>query len=68
MNSIYICLHQVDAEIKKILSESYERAKAILKAHAREHRALADALLKYVFTVISHTSDANVAGTITIYI
>lgn len=37
----------VDAEIKKILSESYERAKSILKAHAREHRALADALIKY---------------------
>ncbi|XP_041986742.1 ATP-dependent zinc metalloprotease YME1L isoform X2 [Aricia agestis] len=37
----------VDAEIKKILSESYERAKAILKAHAKEHKALSDALLKY---------------------
>ncbi|XP_044740749.1 ATP-dependent zinc metalloprotease YME1L isoform X2 [Chrysoperla carnea] len=38
---------QVDSEIKKIMSESYERAKAILKAHAREHKALAEALLKY---------------------
>lgn len=37
----------VDAEIKKILSDSYERAKAILRAHAKEHKALADALLKY---------------------
>ncbi|CAH2269149.1 ATP-dependent zinc metalloprotease YME1L isoform X2 [Pararge aegeria] len=37
----------VDAEIKKILSESYERAKAILRAHAKEHKALSDALLKY---------------------
>ncbi|CAH0717037.1 unnamed protein product, partial [Brenthis ino] len=37
----------MDAEIKKILSESYERAKAILRTHAKEHRALADALLKY---------------------
>ncbi|VVC97324.1 unnamed protein product [Leptidea sinapis] len=37
----------VDAEIKKLLSESYERAKAILRAHAKEHRALSDALLQY---------------------
>ncbi|XP_068621741.1 ATP-dependent zinc metalloprotease YME1L isoform X2 [Battus philenor] len=37
----------VDGEIKKILSESYERAKAILRAHAKEHKALSDALLKY---------------------
>lgn len=33
--------------MKKILNESYERAKAILKAHAKEHKALAEALLKY---------------------
>lgn len=37
----------VDAEIKKILNDSYERAKSILKAHAKEHKALAEALLKY---------------------
>ncbi|KAI4467464.1 atp-dependent protease [Holotrichia oblita] len=37
----------VDFEIKKILSESYERAKHILKTHAKEHKALAEALLKY---------------------
>ncbi|XP_013175647.1 PREDICTED: ATP-dependent zinc metalloprotease YME1 homolog, partial [Papilio xuthus] len=37
----------VDGEIKKLLSESYERAKAILRAHAKEHKALSDALLKY---------------------
>lgn len=37
----------MDAEIKKILSDSYERAKAILKAHGKEHKALAEALLKY---------------------
>lgn len=37
----------VDAEIKKILNDSYERAKAILKKHAKEHKALAEALLKY---------------------
>jgi len=38
---------QVDFEIKKILSDSYERAKNILKAHSKEHKALAEALLKY---------------------
>lgn len=38
---------QVDLEIKRIMSESYERAKSILRAHAREHKAIADALLKY---------------------
>lgn len=38
---------QVDAEINKILNESYLRAKAILKLHAKEHKALAEALLKY---------------------
>ncbi|XP_034477769.1 ATP-dependent zinc metalloprotease YME1L isoform X3 [Drosophila innubila] len=37
----------VDAEIKRILSDSYERAKAILKKHTKEHKALAEALLKY---------------------
>lgn len=37
----------MDAEIKKILSDSYDRAKAILKVHAKEHKALAEALLKY---------------------
>lgn len=29
------------------MTESYERAKAILKTHAKEHKALAEALLKY---------------------
>uniref|UniRef100_A0A336MV38 CSON005758 protein n=1 Tax=Culicoides sonorensis TaxID=179676 RepID=A0A336MV38_CULSO len=40
-------VESVDSEIKKILSDSYERAKAILKAHSKEHKALAEALLKY---------------------
>lgn len=40
-------VESVDNEIKKILSDSYERAKAILKHHAKEHKALAEALLKY---------------------
>lgn len=38
---------QVDTEIKRILAESYERARAILQKHAKEHKALAEALLKY---------------------
>lgn len=29
------------------LQESYERAKALLKSHAKEHKNLADALLMY---------------------
>lgn len=37
----------MDTEIKKILTDSYERAKNILKLHAKEHKALAEALLKY---------------------
>lgn len=37
----------IDLEIKRLLQESYERAKAILKSHAREHKAVADALMKY---------------------
>jgi ATP-dependent metalloprotease len=37
----------IDAEIKRILTESYERAKNILKTHQREHKMLAEALLKY---------------------
>lgn len=43
----FVFLFQVDFEIKKILSDSYERAKAILKTHSKEHKALAEALLKY---------------------
>lgn len=38
---------QIDAEIKRILSDSYERAKNILKSHPKELKALAEALLKY---------------------
>ncbi|XP_019868563.1 ATP-dependent zinc metalloprotease YME1L [Aethina tumida] len=38
---------QVDSEIKRLLTESYDRAKHILKQHAKEHKALAEALMKY---------------------
>ncbi|CAH0382657.1 unnamed protein product [Bemisia tabaci] len=37
----------LDSEIKKILQESYDRAKRILVKHAKEHRLLAKALLKH---------------------
>lgn len=30
-----------------VLQESFERAKAILKTHAKEHKQLAEALLQY---------------------
>lgn len=38
---------QIDAEIKRLLQESYERAKSILRIHQKEHKLLAEALLKY---------------------
>lgn len=37
----------IDNEVKRILQESFERAKAILKTHAKEHKQLAEALLQY---------------------
>ncbi|XP_025406784.1 ATP-dependent zinc metalloprotease YME1 homolog isoform X2 [Sipha flava] len=37
----------IDNEIKKIMQESYERAKSILNTHQKEHKLLAEALLKY---------------------
>ncbi|XP_013781437.1 ATP-dependent zinc metalloprotease YME1 homolog isoform X2 [Limulus polyphemus] len=37
----------IDAEIKRLLTESFERAKNILRNHSREHRVIAEALLKY---------------------
>lgn len=43
----------IDAEIKRILSESYERAKNILKTHNKEHKLIAEALLTH------ETLDAN---------
>ncbi|CAL1678113.1 unnamed protein product [Lasius platythorax] len=37
----------IDNEVKRILQESYDRAKSILKTHAKEHKQLAEALLQY---------------------
>nr|CAD7413860.1 unnamed protein product [Timema poppensis] len=37
----------IDTEIKRIMTESYDRAKTILKTHHKEHKMLAEALLKY---------------------
>ncbi|XP_040565111.1 ATP-dependent zinc metalloprotease YME1L [Lepeophtheirus salmonis] len=37
----------IDNEVERILNESYKRAMNIIKTHAKELHALADALLKY---------------------
>jgi len=37
----------IDSEIKKLLQDSYNRAKMILKTHHKEHKLLAEALLQY---------------------
>uniref|UniRef100_A0ABD2WYU1 AAA+ ATPase domain-containing protein n=1 Tax=Trichogramma kaykai TaxID=54128 RepID=A0ABD2WYU1_9HYME len=37
----------IDNEVKRLLQESYERAKNILRVHSKEHKLLAEALLKY---------------------
>jgi len=37
----------IDKEINRLLNESYERAKNIIRQHSKEHEALADALMKY---------------------
>ncbi|XP_072020019.1 ATP-dependent zinc metalloprotease YME1L1-like [Amphiura filiformis] len=37
----------IDAEVRKLLEESYERARYILKTHSKEHKRIAEALLKY---------------------
>ncbi|XP_043485680.1 ATP-dependent zinc metalloprotease YME1L [Polistes fuscatus] len=37
----------LDNEVKRLLQDSYERAKNILKLHAKEHKQLADALIEY---------------------
>lgn len=40
-------IDHIDTEIQRLLQESYNRAKAILKTHRMEHKLLAEALLKY---------------------
>jgi hypothetical protein len=37
----------IDSEIKRLLQESYDRAKSILKLHHKELKALAEALIMY---------------------
>ncbi|XP_022106153.1 ATP-dependent zinc metalloprotease YME1L1-like [Acanthaster planci] len=37
----------IESEIRVLLKDSYERAKSILKTHSKEHRQLAEALLRY---------------------
>uniref|UniRef100_A0A3B3SE20 ATP-dependent zinc metalloprotease YME1L1 n=1 Tax=Paramormyrops kingsleyae TaxID=1676925 RepID=A0A3B3SE20_9TELE len=37
----------IEQEVRKLLKDSYERAKHILKTYSKEHKILADALLTY---------------------
>ncbi|XP_031415949.1 ATP-dependent zinc metalloprotease YME1L1b isoform X2 [Clupea harengus] len=37
----------IEKEIRILLRDSYERAKALLKSHTKEHKNLAEALLRY---------------------
>jgi len=37
----------IDSEIKRLLQDSYERARVILKTNTKELKSLADALIKY---------------------
>lgn len=37
----------IEHEVRILLKDSYERAKALLKSHAKEHKNLAEALLRY---------------------
>lgn len=37
----------IEQEVRVLLKESYDRAKSILKTYSKEHRKLADALLRY---------------------
>ena len=38
---------RIDAEVKKLTTESYKRSKELLSKYAREHRLLAETLLEY---------------------
>uniref|UniRef100_A0A8D0CIG9 YME1 like 1 ATPase n=1 Tax=Scleropages formosus TaxID=113540 RepID=A0A8D0CIG9_SCLFO len=37
----------IEQEVRKLLKDSYDRAKNILKTYSKEHKILADALLRY---------------------
>ncbi|KXJ28229.1 ATP-dependent zinc metalloprotease YME1L1 [Exaiptasia diaphana] len=37
----------IESEVKKLLTDAYERARNVIQSHAKEHRQLAEALLKY---------------------
>lgn len=43
----------IDDEVRRILSEAYDRAKEAIETHREQHKAIAEALLKY------ETLDAN---------
>ena len=37
----------IENEVKRLIQEAYARAKSILNTHAKEHKRLAEGLLKY---------------------
>ncbi|KAK7881503.1 hypothetical protein WMY93_029912 [Mugilogobius chulae] len=37
----------IEQEVRALLKDSYDRAKHILKTYSKEHKTLADALLRY---------------------
>merc|ERR1719491_2072471 len=39
--------NQIDNEVKRLTSASYERARTLLKKHSKEHKLLAETLLEY---------------------
>lgn len=51
----------LDSEIKRLLQESYDRALALLRTHAKEHRRLAEALLEHE-TLDKAAVEAVIAG------
>ncbi|XP_072020022.1 ATP-dependent zinc metalloprotease YME1L1-like [Amphiura filiformis] len=38
---------EIEKEVRRLLEESYQRASSLLKTHSKEHRRLAEALLKH---------------------
>ena len=38
---------QIDAEVRRLTSSAYERARTLMKKHSREHKLLAETLLEY---------------------
>ena len=50
----------IDSEVKRIVNEQYERAKQILREHAKEHNAIRDMLVEH--EVIYHDDVEKIIG------